>query len=177
MAILILAAFSRILSFARFIACASLVGIVGRKERAFLAALLSATLYCGVAPLASGGLFLNYFTHSEVANGLFLIALYFSIRGGIAASIGLTGVMLLCKRIHGRMDCHGGRGNYSYPNSSRERRAALNPIAHAALGICIGGPFVGIVIGVMLSNPEFGNAVTFDYTEMLAIVAPHHFFK
>ena len=63
-----------------------------RKERAFLAALLSATLLLRGGAVGSGGLFLNYFTHSEVANGLFLIALYFSIRGGIAASIGLTGV-------------------------------------------------------------------------------------
>ncbi len=172
---LILAVFSRILSFAGFIACASLVGIVGRKERAFLAALLSATLLLRGGAVGSGGLFSNYFTHSEVANGLFLIALYLSIGGGIAASIGLTGVTFFVNAFMGAWTAAVVgviilmrilRGNVALPHA----------IAHAALGICIAGPFVGIVIGAMLSNPEFGNAVTFDYTEMLGIVAPHHFF-
>ena len=70
---------SRFLSFLGFLACAALLDIHARKDRVLLTFLLCVTsLLRGQSLAGDGGLFINYFTHSEVANGLTLLLLYSS---------------------------------------------------------------------------------------------------
>src|SRR5450631_1988457 len=67
----------RFLSFVGFLACARLLGIESRREQLFFSLLVSTTyLLRGPSFAGDGGLFINFFQHSEIANGLFLLVLY-----------------------------------------------------------------------------------------------------
>ena len=85
---------SRFLSFIGFLACADILGLRRRSERALFAALLCATpLLRGQSLAGDGGLFINYFTHSEVDNGLTLIILFLLIRGWLASALIVNGLV------------------------------------------------------------------------------------
>ena len=80
---LLLFVISRLLSIVGFLACARLLGIVSRSQQICFALLVSVTwLLRGDAVGGGGGLFINYFAHSEMANGLVLLALYLAFHSG-----------------------------------------------------------------------------------------------
>ena len=170
-----LAIFSRILFFSGFMACASLAGILGRKERTFFVALLSATELLRGSAVGAGSLFANTFSHSDFANGLFLIALYLSIRCRIGASVALTGVTFFVNAFMGAWTA-AVVGVVILLQIMRKEVTWLQGLLRAGLGICFASPFVAVIIAAMLSNPEFGNTPDFDYAQFLKMTGGVHFF-
>ena len=93
-ATLLLALFylSRWLSFVGFICCASLLGVITIRDRLIFCAIICFTaLLDGNSFAGHGGLFVPLFTHSEVANGTILLAIYFAIRGRFTGALFWTG--------------------------------------------------------------------------------------
>ena len=84
---------SRWLCFVGFLCCASLVGIVGLRDKIVFSLILCFTSFLkGDSYAGSGGLFLNYFTHSEIANGTVLLTIYFAAKGRFTAATIALGV-------------------------------------------------------------------------------------
>ena len=79
---------SGILCFLGFLGCASVLGIRTWPKRLFLTGLLCLTPFLRGQSLAGdGGLFINYFTHSEIDNGLTLLALYLLLNRRLIAAV------------------------------------------------------------------------------------------
>src|SRR5271154_4863226 len=67
---LLLACLSRLINFVGFLCCASLVGVVERRDKIIFSLIICFISFLdGDAYAGTGGMFLNNFTHSEVANG------------------------------------------------------------------------------------------------------------
>ena len=99
---LLLFVISRLLSIVGFLACARLLGIVSRSQQICFALLVSVTwLLRGDAVGGGGGLFIDYFAHSEMANGLVLLALYLVFRLRIATAIAMVGVIFFVNAFMG----------------------------------------------------------------------------
>ncbi len=78
----------RLLAFIGMLACASLLGVVTRRQKIVFALLAATTPFLvGFSPAGTGGLIICYFTHSEVANGPLLLAIYFAARGRYTAAM------------------------------------------------------------------------------------------
>jgi hypothetical protein len=83
---------SRLLSFIGFVCCASLLGINTVRDRLIFCSILCFTvLLDGNSSAGHGGLFLVFFTHSEIANGTTLLAIYFAVRGRFTAALSWAG--------------------------------------------------------------------------------------
>ena len=84
---------SRLLSFVGFLVCANHFGIQGAKHRFIFALLISMSpLMQGESFAGDGGLFINYFTHSEIANGLFLLAVWAGLQLKIPLALSMMGL-------------------------------------------------------------------------------------
>jgi hypothetical protein len=171
----IMAYVSHFLFLAGLVACATLLGVRGRKERLLLVALLCATHLLRYASYAGGDdLFSNYFTHSEIANGLFLIGLYLMMRRRIAAGVALIGLIFFVNAF---------KGVWAAPVFAAILLAQISSgeiswrqgIGRAAIGACGAVLFAAPVIAAVLGNPELGEPQTFDYTNYLYEYFPHHF--
>ena len=169
------ACLSRFIYFAGFVACATLLGVRGRKERALFTALICSAILLRACSYAGGdNLFSNYCTHSDIANGLFLVALYFVVQGRIAIAIALAGlifsinlfkgvwvasvfaVVILAQLLGGTLSWRQG-------------------IVRGVIGVCGASIFAAPVLAVILSKPELGKPLTFDYIAYLNEYFPHHF--
>src|SRR5262245_57303007 len=84
---------SRLLTFVGFLACASLLGVTSRRDKIVFSLILGSIGFLdGYTHAGTGGLFVNYFTHSEIANGTALLAIYFAARGRFTAAAFTLGV-------------------------------------------------------------------------------------
>src|SRR6478752_282040 len=93
---------SRFIAVAGFLYCARLVGIEKLSQQLVFALLIATThLLRGGSMAGDGGLFINYFTHSEIANGLFLFALAFAFRNRIVAAMAMTGLIFFVNAFFG----------------------------------------------------------------------------
>jgi hypothetical protein len=85
---------SRWLCFFGFLLAASTLGIATFVQQLLFATLLALTsLMRGFSAAGDGGLFFNSFTHSEIANGLTMIILYFCVRSRLHLAIATNGVV------------------------------------------------------------------------------------
>lgn len=83
-----LAVASRFLALVGFLACANVIGIRDRKGRLLFAVLIAfSSVMNGYSAAGQGGLFINYFTHSELANAVWS-----------AVPLGLIAILLLARR-------------------------------------------------------------------------------
>lgn len=172
---LALFAAGRFLAIAGFLACARLVGIDRLSHQLVFALLIATThLLRGGSMAGDGGLFINYFTHSELANGLFLFALAFAIQRRIAATLAITGLIFFVNAFFGVWTAfvagivllvQVARGEIVW------RRIVLEGTIGTMFAVMLAAP----VIWAVLANPEFGRPAGFDYPAFLNEYYPIHF--
>ena len=166
---------SRFLTFAGFLACATLFGVRTRQEAALFTALLCTTsLLRGQSLAGDGGLFINYFTHSEIANGLTLLMLFFLVRGRIATAIFINGLVFFINAFIAVWDgamiaaviiVMALAGRISW------RTVALNGTFGLALAALPAAP----VLYNIILNADLATALDFDYVTYLDEFWPYHF--
>jgi hypothetical protein len=166
---------SRFISFAGFLACANLLGLKGRKEIVLLTMLLCATsLLRGQSLAGDGGLFINYFTHSEIANGLTLFLLFLVIRGWFVTALVVNGLVFFINAFIGAWDAvmiaavalvMASNGEISW------RELLLKGSIGTVLSALLAAP----VLRNILVNPDFGTPLNFDYLTYLEEFWPYHF--
>jgi hypothetical protein len=159
---------SRLLFFAGFLCCASLLGVVRRRDKIVFSLIL-----CGIAFLdgysragGSGGLFVNYFTHSEIANGTVLLAIYFAARGRFTAAtvgFGVTFFVNAFVAVWLAPLLALIAITLVFRQETTLRRVCLQTV----VGLLICAPIVYPVLHAILSNPEFGRPTGFDYPAYL----------
>jgi hypothetical protein len=172
---LLLALLSRFLSYAGLLACADCIGVRSRKERAFFTALIAATFVIQGESLAGdGGLFLNCFTHSELGNGLFLMALALALRRRIVAAGALAGVLFFVNAFMGVWAAFVLVAVF-LAQLMRKELALRQALLRALAGAAIASAFAAPVVLSILSNPEFGKPLSFDYASYLSEYYPDHF--
>ncbi|WP_426410672.1 hypothetical protein [Bradyrhizobium ganzhouense] len=159
---------SRLLSFTGFLCCASLLGIVTRRDKIVFSLILCAIGFLDGYSRAGGmgGLFVNYFTHSEIANGTVLLAIYFAARRWFTSAAVACGVtffvnafvavwlapLLVLVAVTSIL-----RGETTL------RAVCLRTFA----GLVISLPIAYPVLHAVLGNPEFGTPPGFDYPAYL----------
>jgi hypothetical protein len=164
---LVLAYLSRLLCFVGFLCCASLLGIVDRRDKIVFSLILCFISFLdGDSYAGTGGLFLDYFTHSEIANGTVLLAIYFAAKSRFAAATLMCGVTFFINAFI---------AFWLVPllafvaaSLLRERKATLGGIAWQALAGLLPCILLAIpVLGNIASNPEFGKPIDFDFVSYL----------
>lgn len=172
---LVLGFLSRWLAFLGFGLCASLLGAQTRKEQALLAFLLCATsLLRGQSWAGDGGLFINYFTHSEVANGLTLLLLYALVRQHLILACVLEGLIFFDNAFIGVWDGVMALGVVAIllADGRLQMSTLLKKVAIGAIpAILLAAP----VLFNILHNPDFGKPPDFDYVAFLEEFWPYHF--
>jgi hypothetical protein len=87
---------------ARHVQRARVLSIVTRPQQVFFALLVSLTWLLRQDSFGGGGgLFIEYFSHSEIGNGLFLLDLYLAFRQRIAAAITVVGAIFFVNAFMG----------------------------------------------------------------------------
>ncbi len=174
-AFLLLFALSRFLSFVGFLACARLLHVETRREQLFFALLVSTTyLMRGPSFAGEGGLFINYFNQSEIANGLFLLALYLALRHRIALAIAMVGAIFSVNAFFGVWTIVV-LGVVFLIQILRRELTWRNLLLRGLVGIGFAGLLAAPVIASILSNPDFGKPTSFDYVSFLTEYFPYHF--
>jgi hypothetical protein len=170
-----LAFVSRLLAFVGFLLCATLLGVRGMRPACVFAVLICfASLLQGEAAAGDGGLFLNYFTHSEMANGTTLIAIYYVLRARPAAAVVWVGItffinifmaawLLVPFAALAAVDLAAGR---------LQPRPLLRELLRAGAVFCL---LAAPVLVNLVSNPEFAVPPKFDYTAFTIFHYPYHF--
>jgi len=166
---------SRWLAFLGFGLCAGLLGATARREQILLALLLCATsLLRGQSWAGDGGLFINYFTHSELANGLTLVFLFALIRQHLVLACVLEGLIffdnafiavwdgVMAAAVVGVLLAQG-----QLQIGTLVKRIAIGAIP----AILLAAP----VLLNILHNPDFGKPLDFDYVAFLEEFWPYHF--
>jgi hypothetical protein len=166
---------SRFLSFIGFLACADILGLRQRSERALFAALLCTTpLLRGQSLAGDGGLFINYFTHSEIDNGLTLILLFLLIRCWLASALIVNGLVFFINAFMGVWDAAmtiAVTGVLLLHREINLRNAAWR----CSLGLMVAAILAVPVLMNVLENPDFGRHFDFDYVVFLEQFWPYHF--
>ncbi|MGO8846972.1 MAG: hypothetical protein ACLQFI_16890 [Methylocella sp.] len=170
-----LSVISRFLSLVGFLACARLLGIESRYEQLFFSLLISTTyLLRGPSFAGDGGLFINYFNQSEISNGLFLLVFYFALRRRIAVAMALVGVIFFVNAFFAVWTIFV-LGTVLLFQILRGDLAWSQVILRCSIGFCIAGLFAAPVVVSILSNPDFGKSIVFDYVSFLNEYFPFHF--
>jgi hypothetical protein len=166
---------SRLIAFVGFLLCGDLLRIRSTKDRSLFALLLCATaLLRGQSLAGDGGIFINYFTHSEVANGLMLVLLYCTIRGLVLPAFLLEGAIFFDNAFMGVWGAVlvvavliGSRGYAGLSAKSWIIQISIGVICAMALSLP--------VVWNILRNPDFGQHLRFDYVHYLELFWPYHF--
>ncbi|MFA4994809.1 MAG: hypothetical protein WC521_05855 [Bdellovibrionales bacterium] len=166
---------SRIIAFAGFLSCADLLGIKTQKQMALFSLLLAfSALLQGSSYAGGGGLFIKYFTHSEIANGFSLLSLSFIIRNRFVAAHAMNGItffvnafvavwnalpllLLTCCRY--------------FAEKANLKKIVFQSLLGSAVFLVLAAP----VIYNIVSSPAFGAKLTFNYVSYLKEYWPYHF--
>lgn len=166
---------SRFIAFIGLLACATLLGVKRWPEFALLTALLCTTsLLRGQSLAGDGGLFINYFTHSEIANGLTLIVLYLLIRGRLATALVANGLVFFINAFIGVWDAAMITA-VTMAMAIKREIGWRNILLKGSVGTALAAVLVAPVVRNVLTNPEFGKALKFDYLTYLEEFWPYHF--
>ena len=158
---------SRLLSLIGFLCCASLLGVVTRRDKIVFSLILCAIAFLdGYSPVGMGGLFVNYFTHSEIANGTVLLAIYFAARRWFMSAAIACGVTFFVNAFV---------AVWLAPllvlvavTSMLRGETTLRTVCWRTLaGLVISLPIAYPVLHAVLGNPEFGKPPGFDYPAYL----------
>ncbi|GBQ87169.1 hypothetical protein AA13595_2092 [Gluconacetobacter johannae DSM 13595] len=165
---------SRTLLFLGFLSWASLLGIDSPKERLVFTALLavSSPLHA-FSHAGGGGLLINNFTQSELANGTTLLALAWAARGRVTAAFAMNGVTFFINAFIAVWTAvplafilwsQGRRHEWTWPALLRQ----------AGVGLVLFGLLAAPVVYNILSNP-YARPADFDYVTYLTSFYPDHF--
>jgi hypothetical protein len=167
--------FSRFICFYGFLLCSTIAGVTTVKQHLLLVLIICCTfLLRGSSFAGDGGLFLDYFTQSELANGFFLIAVFLACKGSLSGALFLTGLTFFCNAFMGVwtgfVTCVVLSERAYSGQMLLESKSRIGIAAVATLGIS--SPVLMSIYG----NPEFGKPLDFNYVEYLTSYYPYHFF-
>ncbi len=171
----ILLAASRFLTFWGLLYCAEYWGLKSHRERLILTCCLVAAQALYVSSFAgSGGIFLNYFTHSEMANGLTLLALGLILRKNLVAGLAVNGIVFFVNAFIAVWNFIpiGLLLLYKLINSQMTFAEVFRK------GLSGSVLFLVFALPVLLNifeNPTFGLETGFSYQAFLAEYYPGHF--
>jgi hypothetical protein len=162
-----LAWLSRLLTFTGLLCCASLVGVTSRTDKIVFSLIICITSFLEGGSFAGlGGLFLNYFTHSEIANGTILLAIHAAARGRFTAATVLFGITFFINAfIAAWLAAILGLIAASLLARSEITIRAIS--ARILIGLMPAALLVLPVLINMFANPEFAHPFDFDYASYL----------
>ncbi|GBQ28198.1 hypothetical protein HLH34_01210 [Gluconacetobacter azotocaptans] len=166
---------SRTLLFLGFLSWASLLGLESPKERLVFTALLavSSTLHA-FSNAGGGGLLINNFTQSELANGTTLLALAWAARGRVTAAFAMNGVTFFINAFIAVWTAVP----LAFILLSQWRRHKWTWTAlllQGCAGLALFGLLAAPVVYNILVNPYVRPATDFDYITYLTSFFPDHF--
>lgn len=165
---------SRLLTFIGLLCCASLLGIVSRRDKIVFALLACTTPFLiGFSPAGTGGLLLGYFTHSEIANGTLLLGIYFAMRGRFTAATVALGVTFFVNALMA-VWLAPLLGIIAISHLVRGHTTLSALCARTTVGLLICVPIAYPAVQSIISNPEFGKPPGFDYIAFLREYYPGH---
>jgi len=172
---LALDALSRLIAFTGFLACATLLGITSRRDRIIFTVLIAfSRILAGSSYAGDGGLFINYFTHAEFANGTSLLALYCAVRARIVAAFALNGLVFFCSDFAAAWNAVPLALLFASQVVGR-RISLVRLLGRGAVGIGIFAVLAAPVLLAVIASPDFGRPVGFDYRTYLDQFWPFHF--
>lgn len=165
---------SRLLCFVGFLCCGTLVGMESARERAvFVVILCFSGLLHGYSYPGNGGLFIDYFTHSEIANGTILLVIYFAARGRFTSALALTGVTFFVNAFMA-VWISPSLGLIAAFLLRRGDLTVRLFVARATTGLVLAGVIASPVLWNMLHNPDFGASIGVDFRTYLREYYPDH---
>ena len=166
---------SRLIAFLGFLVCADLLGIRTSKDRAIFTGILCLTILLrGISYAGAGGLFINYFTHSEFANGLTLFTLYFAIRGRMAIAFLFNGAVFFINAFFAIWNALPLGLIILFLLFTR-RITISKLLIEGAVGLLLFAALSYPVVSNILANPELGMTPDFDITVFHIQNNPTHF--
>jgi len=166
---------SRLLSFIGFLCVAPLLGVVERRDKIIFALLACSTpFFRGSSPAGAGAMLTSAFTHSEMANGTLLLAIYFVIKGRFTAATVAWGGTLFINAFMAVW--FAPLWLITVVRHLLKRRTTIRMLCFGTLvGALICVPIVFPVLRAIISNPDFGRPLDFDYIAYLREYYPDHF--
>jgi hypothetical protein len=161
-----------------FIAALHLAESIGLKEvreRSLFLLLLCLSPWVYGYTAGGGGILLNYFTHSELANASLLLGLSFALRrryGPAAVATCLTFFLNAFMAVW-MVPPLAFIAGYQLITGQITFRRLLVP---AAIGLVVGSPLLLLPLRNILQNPEIGGLSSFSYRDYLWDFFPDHFF-
>jgi hypothetical protein len=172
---LALDALSRLVAFAGFLACATLLGITSRRDRIIFTVLIAfSRMLAGSSYAGDGGLFINYFTHAEFANGTSLLALYCAARARIVAAFALNGLVFFCSDFVAVWNAFPLALLFASQVFGR-KIGLVQLLGRGAVGIGVFAVLAAPVVLAVTASPDFGQPTGFDYRAYLDQFWPFHF--
>lgn len=167
--------FSRAISFFGVLYCSAYAGIVSYKDRLIVAVtFLTAKLVYTYSYAGGGGIFLNYFTHSELANGLTLIALGLVLKQKLAAGMAMNGLVFFVNAFVAVWNCVP-IGVLLLYKLLRKEMDFIHVLKQGVIGSLFFLLFAAPVILNIINNPAFGQPLGFNYPDFLIQYYPYHF--
>jgi len=165
--------FSRFIFFLGFFLCCSFFSSLAWKHIAFLGSLSLLIPFCyGMSFAGGGGLFLNSFTHSELANGLVLIFLYFLAQRQIGFALATNGLCFF-------VNCFMALWSFLplglfFAFDLFNRNNWKSSWKSLSFGIVFFAFCAFPIISNILSNPYLNSDLSFSYKNFLLFYWPYH---
>jgi hypothetical protein len=168
-------ALSRLIAFTGFLACATLLGITSRRDRLIFTVLIAfSRILAGSSYAGDGGLFINYFTPAEFANGTSLLALVCAVRARIVAAFALNGLVFFCSDFVAVWNAVPLALLFASQVFGR-KIGLVQLLGRGAVGIGIFAVLAAPVVLAVTASPDFGQPTGFDYRTYLDQFWPFHF--
>ncbi|MFT0879124.1 hypothetical protein VRZ08_21340 [Rhodopseudomonas sp. G2_2311] len=166
---------SRALSLIGFLLCADWLGIRDAGARYVFAALVATSALMQIDSVAGGGgLFIRNFTHSELPNGIFLIALWCILTGRFRVALMLIGPTFFLNAFFAVWQTFIlAIVLLNEVLSGRQRIRDLIP--DIAIGAMIGILFAIPILQNIIRNPDFGARLDFNYIDYVGTYYFRHF--
>ncbi len=166
---------SRFLCFIGFLLAASLLGITSLTERLIFSVLLAAaTMMRGFSSAGDGGLFYNYFTHSEIANGLTLLVVYFCVRAQLHYAVAVNGLVFFINAFIAFWNMFPIVAFLIY--RLRAHLSSRKEFLRLSLGSLVFLLLAAPVLMMVLRNPDAIQGSETAYVDFLRYYYPQHFF-
>jgi hypothetical protein len=173
--LLALAIASRLLTMAAFLACADMIGISDLKGRLLFVVLIAfSSLANGYSTAGAGGLFISYFTHSEVANATILLSVWCAARGRFTAAFALNGATAFLNAFMAAWAA-APLGFIAILLLARGEIDGRTLARRMAIGLVPFTMLAAPAIYSIVSNPEFGRPSDFDFIAFITEYFPDHF--